>query len=610
MAGDAKATLELVFDTAQLKTATGDIKAVGTETTKATTAVTKMGTASKSVGSKIGEVGKKFSTSVVSAGALAGTVLNLSRQYQDLSDSQIRVDKTQLKVSKTTEAAKKAHEALNKMLSEGITSGAAFEQAQLDVKQAEEAATLAVTMHGEALEDQQRAQENFWIGLVPTVVTAGGTIMSVITDLKGAKGIAGLGTAAAGSVGGLNAMSGATTGLGAAMKGVALSMLPVAVAIAGIALAAKASSLVIHEIVSLIKGDTLEAVTSLEGLINLLDTISQVIGPAGAGFAALSNLKFTGIGSMKDQVAKIKAELKDVPQTVVPASAALETLDKDVQSVNDIIDKTVGGVLGFNQMAAAVPAAVTPAAVAITKLTSSLTTGAAAAQEHATASLQLQKVFTKMAAPQDMYTMALGRSKGKIDEFIKSTRATIQSNADYGLGLMALINKSGILTATEEDSISVLEMKARAVLGDADAMDAYTNSIKANTAAALANTRSMGVKVKGFGPGSVHAKGTARYVTSVSGKITGYGPGVAPPTMGPGHLNPVGIKGKKAQTGMHEMLSRDTMIMAHAKERVDIDKPSRMGGGSGTKHITVSFLPAEFKQFLRYSINEDQGYQK
>jgi hypothetical protein len=45
------------------------------------------------------------------------------------------------------------------------------------------------------------------------------------------------------------------------------------------------------------------------------------------------------------------------------------------------------------------------------------------------------------------------------------------------------------------------------------------------------------------------------YVTFRNGVQVGGGPGIAPPI-------------KKAVTGMHETLSRDTMIQAHANERV------------------------------------------
>src|SRR6185436_14784221 len=91
-----------------------------------------------------------------------------------------------------TEATQKAQAALNKLTNAGVKSGAQYEQALLDVKQAMEAQDLAERNLTEAQEDHQRAQENFWIGLVPTVTSAGTSIISVLNDLKGTKGLGGL----------------------------------------------------------------------------------------------------------------------------------------------------------------------------------------------------------------------------------------------------------------------------------------------------------------------------------------------------------------------------------------------------------------------------------
>lgn len=64
-----------------------------------------------------------------------------------------------------------------------------------------------------------------------------------------------------------------------------------------------------------------------------------------------------------------------------------------------------------------------------------------------------------------------------------------------------------------------------------------------------------------------------------------------------------------AQGGMHQTLSRDTLIQAHKGEQVDIDHPAKQSrkSGNSSAHITISFEPEEFKQFIRYSINENQG---
>lgn len=619
---DARSTLELIFDTAQLKTASGDIKAVGTETTKATSAVTKMGTESKSVASKIGEVGKKFSTSVVSAGALAGSVLNLSRQYQDLGDSQIRVDKTQLKVSKTAEAVNAAHTKLNATIKQFGQGSAQAVQAQLDLNQAEEAATLAVTMHGEALEDQQRAQENFWVGLVPTVVTAGGTIMSVITDLKGVKGIGGLGTAAAGSVGGLNAMTTATTGLGTAMKGVALSMLPVALALGGVALTTKAAGLVIHEIISIMKGDMLEAVNSMSSLIDLIEKIGPALGP----FGGIQTSIFT---AMKPEITKFKDELKKVPPAIKPIPPELQQLDNIGQGMSGTIDNLIGGVMGLVQHANAVPG---PAKAAAGSIASMGTVMAPLAKEAQFLDANLQpmgSLFDQLSnslgtANANLVASASGLSNYQIgvNAANTSTAAWVQQSAikiaqdtQELASLRAVAEGMGIHTGAVGSNIEVLKLLIQAQQAAAQGNHAlaasFFDAAKAAQASAAATKKAAdaAAHTRMFGSGVKVVKGIP-----YSGPVVTHGGqkyyGGAPPITGYRYKTPSGKikRHKKAQFGMHEFLTEDTMIHAHKGEEAHIDKPGRGGGGGA--NITITFLPEQFKQFIRYSITEGQGTQK
>jgi hypothetical protein len=620
------ATLKLQ-GTSDLSKIVTDLKGIGTESKTAgtnlksvTTELDKGTKSATSFGQKVKSFGSTFSSSIASIGTLGGTVLNLSRQYQDLGDSQISVDKAQLKVSKTTEATGTATKKLNDLVAKGVTSGAEYEQALLDVKQAQEAQSLATQMLTEKEEDHQRAQENFWIGLVPTVTSAGGSVMAVLKDMGGTKGFGGLktaitglggkaggligglvsglggiGGAASGSVGGLNGMSTATVGLGAAMKGVALSMLPVAIAIAGIALAAKASSMVIHEIVSLIKGDTLEAVTSLEGLINLLDTISQVIGPAGAGFAALSNLKFTGIGSMKDQVAKLKAELQGIPQTVTPASASLERLDQGAQSLNGIIDSLVGGVLGFTKKAGAVPAPANAAAGGMENM------GTAA-----------NGLGTNLGTTSGQITTFVGGTVGLLDVLNQgiSVFGNFTKAVDpMGLGIAAVgiaaDNALAPLNAVKASSLAganAFAQQSRRANELAATLNKATQSLNrmAQAQNKIGSSLGQGSYTIGAKVGQQASKG-GHYVTFRGGKQVGGGPGIAPP-----------FKKKKAATGMHEMVNQPTWILAgeSGQERVDIDSPGR-GGGGGDVYIGPIYLDGELVMGrMRYKMNKFQGVMK
>jgi uncharacterized protein (UPF0212 family) len=206
-----------------IQTVSKSTDAVGSKIrTNVTAPLEQLDKTTTSLGGKIANFGKKFAGSVANAGALGGQIFNLSRQYQDLSDTQIRVDRTSLKMSKTAEAETKARNKLNALVAQGVTGGAAYEQAVTDVQQAEEAATLAVTMHGEALEDQQRAYENFAMNLAPTVVQAGGTIITMFKDLGGTKGFGGIATKIKGLVtggGGLGSLTGALSNMSGGFSG-------------------------------------------------------------------------------------------------------------------------------------------------------------------------------------------------------------------------------------------------------------------------------------------------------------------------------------------------------------------------------------------------------
>lgn len=218
---DARTTLEVVLKTTGFTEGATAIKKVGDEATttnaklKTTTStVDQVSKSTTSLGSKLKNAGSQFSGTITSVAALGSTVVNLSRQYQDLSDAQIRVDRGQLKIDKTNRILATAHRALNKLVGAGVTSGAQYEKALNDVKIAQDGVTLATTMHGEALEDQQRAYENFFLGLAPTILTAGSSITAMFKEMGGTKGIGGIAEKLKGLGGSFGGMSGLTAVLG------------------------------------------------------------------------------------------------------------------------------------------------------------------------------------------------------------------------------------------------------------------------------------------------------------------------------------------------------------------------------------------------------------
>jgi len=663
-------------------------------------------------GQKLKNFGSQFGSSVASIGTLGGTILNLSRQYQDLGDSQIAVDRAQLKVSKTTEAVGVAQGKLNALTAKGITTGAEYEQAQLDVKQALEAQSLAQQMLTEKQEDHQRAQENFWIGLVPTVTSAGASVISVINDIGGTKGIGGLvtklgglkdtlktafsgltgagniasgisgiGAAASGSVAGLNSMTTATTSLSTAMKSLALSVVPVVVGIAGAMVTMKTFGLLIHEISSLIKGDTLEAVKSVQGMLDLMggttgnpliDLFNKLSPTSGIG-EAIANLS-----GMKEEAKKLVDQLEKAPAPIQKTTSGLEGLDSAVNSTNSMVGQLVGGIGSMVNGANSVPAPVNATTTAISSVGTAATTatppvnglgtavtglgvavggasGTLAAanvaikpitsgMKNMTAGInlatvsakgysteltallsnasmnvqvqqQLQQVFatmgTTLTASQKAlmaYQAGLDAGVTSVEAWVAQSEKQIATNNGIQVSLFNTAKAMGIATANEDDSIEVLQLliqaQQAAAQGNHDLADSFLSAAKAagkattemNAAAKAAQHVRMygsGIRVpkgqRAGGPVTVH-KGV-RYYTEP--RVTGYR-----------YVTPKGKvkRHKTAQSGMHEFLNEDTMILAHKGERADIDKPSRGGSGGGGFYGTVNVYVDGVLRPARYSM--------
>jgi len=740
---DAQAVLSLVLDTSKLKTATSDIKSVATETTKATSAVTKMETSTKSLGSKLGNIGKTFSSSIASIGTLGATTLNLKRQYEDLGDAQIKVDKTQLKVSKTTEATKVAQDKLNLALKRYGAGSAQAVQASLDLKQAQEAQTLAVTMNGEALEDQQRIQEDFWSSLVPTVTSAGASIISVIKEIGSAKGIGGLASkfSSLGSLGnvggGLSKVSGlidsignsaegagkkagglkgnllglgATVGiigavtfgaleLGKAMNtwAAAFSSVkePVSVLETSIDKTGKATktfNTVLNETEILTRAGVSPAMVALDSIMgtHMADTLLKNAGyldengkqtqkfkdevaalkteatgaapkvktlgdntkTAGTEFKNSANtgdawllflarneemLKKTGdwdtynrnLLKAKDAlgVDGLQQALDEINKGLVVHNQTIQKVGPAYQAVSGVVEGFGSDIDGLRKKFAELNKETSlkiafPSADAeifnqylmnwgsqvpkIQAVGESIYQMAQKAKDAATAGLQLQGVFNTMTTPLTQLQAMMMRLPAAEQDWVASTQASIAAENQHRSALLSVINAQKFHGASVKDSTQMLELEARAALGDKRAIEQLAAAREKDTKAAIANSRVIGLKIKGYEPGKV--TGGPKYVTYRNGKVIGYGPGTAPPQRTPGTGYEIGgggaykkVKKKHAASGMHEYLKQDTLIQAHAHERVDIDKPSRMGDFSPTINVFVDGVqrPARYSMGSR-----------
>jgi hypothetical protein len=618
MANVATLTLK---GTSDLKAIGTDLKSIATEAKNVSTPLKQVGTSldqsaksATTFGQKVKSFGSTFSSSIASVGTLAGTVVNLSRQYQDLGDSQIRVDKAQLKVSRTTEATSTAQSKLNALVAKGVTSGAEYDKALLDVKQAQEAQTLATTMLGEAQEDQQRAQENFWIGLVPTVTSAGGSVMSILKDMGGTKGFGGLKTAITGlggktsgllggligglggiggtassSVTGLNGAATATTGLGGAMKATALSMLPVVLALGGVALATKAAGMVIHEIISIMKGDMLEATKSLQSLIDFYTKIGSVI-PMGAGFAIFT--------ALKPEVAKLRAELEKTPQTIKPVSSELQHMDDIGKGMSGTIDNIIGGVLGLTQKADAATPALNGTGGAI----DGIGTAASGAQP-----------------PIDGVTTSLG-------SMANQATITMVGMGTVSTGMIGVAHNAALVTAQTDPfnaSLAITAQNARGVKGELAGLTAEANR---NAKAFQTDAKGMDIAAKSLQRLQQIASKGPQYpgVNSKPGqgyRVPGGGVQTKKNVNGPSYtLNGVTYYGsvappnrKAAASGMHEMVDQPTWILAgeSGKESVHIDKPGRNVGDGGDVYVGPIYIGEDqVMGRMRYKITKGSSVVK
>lgn len=167
------------------------LRGMDTSVNSSATGIGKINTAMTGLDSRTSKISQvmtglknNFGLITTSVGAAMSSVVNLNRAWQDLGDTQIAVDRTALKVSRTQEAVTKAQDKLNQLTNEGKQGTVEYEQAVTDLAQAEEAATLAVTMHGEALEDQQRTYENFYMNIFTTAISSVGTLGTSLQALE------------------------------------------------------------------------------------------------------------------------------------------------------------------------------------------------------------------------------------------------------------------------------------------------------------------------------------------------------------------------------------------------------------------------------------------
>jgi hypothetical protein len=211
---------------ASIKKTTADTSKMSAENAKLQQQIFKTSGVTQSFGSKVKDAGSKFGGLAVGLSATATSALQLAAGFRDYGDAQIAVDRANRKLSLGQEALVKAQDKLNALQAKGVTSGKEYEQAQLDVKQAQQQVEIQTQLVGEAQERMFDAQTQFVASVIPTALGAFGTLTSAVKDvglnmdkLKG--GIGGL-KGALGGLGGLGSGLGLVGPIGLAVAACAL----------------------------------------------------------------------------------------------------------------------------------------------------------------------------------------------------------------------------------------------------------------------------------------------------------------------------------------------------------------------------------------------------
>ena len=207
------------------------IKSQGNALTTLNTNLKTTSTTATTLGSKIKGTASQFAGFATGLSATTSGVLSLAAGFRDYSDAQIAVDRQTRKVSLATEAQHKAVDKLNALTAKGIKSGKAYEQAQLDVSQANQQLSIMTQLLSERQEDMFDAQSQFVASVIPTTLGAIGTLGSAFKDLGGTKGLGGLadkfkglGSTISGAFGSIGGLSGGLSGLIAVLGPLALAI--------------------------------------------------------------------------------------------------------------------------------------------------------------------------------------------------------------------------------------------------------------------------------------------------------------------------------------------------------------------------------------------------
>jgi hypothetical protein len=125
--------------------------------------------------------------SALGISSVAASATNLYFQYDNLAKVQTRVEKAEVSLLSAKSQLMAAQERANKINEKGITSGAEYEKAQLDLQKAHDQVKISTDRVSQAQGDLTQSQMNFALGVLPTVFSSLSTVQTVMATLKAAK---------------------------------------------------------------------------------------------------------------------------------------------------------------------------------------------------------------------------------------------------------------------------------------------------------------------------------------------------------------------------------------------------------------------------------------
>lgn len=125
----------------------------------------------------------KFAGTAGQITTVASSATALVFQWDALGDAALRVEKAENRLTSSRASFISAQEQLNKLVDKGITSGPQYEEALLRVQAAEERMTIATKDVEQATGDMTKAQLQFGLQVIPTVLTSVTTFQNI--GLKG-----------------------------------------------------------------------------------------------------------------------------------------------------------------------------------------------------------------------------------------------------------------------------------------------------------------------------------------------------------------------------------------------------------------------------------------